>query len=134
MRLLSLDDMQRVLDGGEPFLLVDARPASATGRSEPGAAHIPFGEDFVAQVRGVAAHLTLPIVVCCHGAQCPVAEEAAAALRDAGFAEVWTYGGDPRALKQRVPRLIVGRKPVVSDPDSEWRNPHTRQSALQEAY
>jgi hypothetical protein len=115
---LSVDDMRRIVSGGEIFLLVDVRPVEITkGRAIPRAVRVPFGHELVPKVLAAAGPRAMPIVICGDGPNDPVAKEAAERLRKEGFSEIWTYSSDPEAWIQHRSPASVQPKPVTSDPD-----------------
>jgi len=116
---LSVDDMRRIVSGGDLFVLVDIRPVEITkGRSIPGALRVPLALEIVPKVLTASGQSELPIVICGDGATDPVAEEAAELLRKAGFSEVWTYSSDPEAWVRRDRRPPAQAAYVTSDPDA----------------
>src|ERR1044072_1111413 len=98
MQSLSVEDMRRILSGGEIFLLVDVRSVEITnGRTIPRALRIPLGRDIVPQVLSASGPRNVPVVICGDGLDDPVARQATEQLRKEGFKEVWTYSSDPAA-------------------------------------
>lgn len=125
MHTLSPEDMARIVNCGELFLLVDVRPDSAIGVPLTGAVRVLFPSDtFVSDVLLLAGQRELPVVVVGDGENCPLALQAAAQLKDAGFAETWVYCGDPLPWDQRRQPVVVDRFSVVTDPDAPTRHRH----------
>ncbi len=124
MRTLSPEDMARIVNCGELFLLVDVRPKESTLNAPlPGAVRVPYsGDTFVPDVLSLAGQLELPVVVYGDGEDCPIAHKAADQLKDAGFVEVWAYCGDVRPWAQRKQSGVVARYSVVTDPDVTSRH------------
>jgi hypothetical protein len=93
---LSPEDLRRVLQSGECFLLLSI--GSVTGRREhslPGSVVVPFTTTgFSERVRAEVASLQTPVILYDDGSECLQMAEAAAQLRSAGFTEVWSYCGD----------------------------------------
>ncbi|OAI55380.1 hypothetical protein AYO47_00310 [Planctomyces sp. SCGC AG-212-M04] len=114
MKTLSKEDAVRIVAAGERLLLLDLTNAS----SESAAVHVPFDDDFVRNVLALAEPAALPLVILGKPATIDQVESAAAALRQAGCVEVWTY-------YETWPNLATGgavvtqRCSVVSDPDAD---------------
>jgi hypothetical protein len=121
MKTLSKEDVRRIVNGGEQFLLLDL-----TNDTPPGAAvHIPFDEAFAANVLKHARQPSLPIIIRGAASDLPTIELAAATLRKVGHLEVWTYFNDwPAADVFQV--RSTRRHDVVSDPDAAHRAGHAR--------
>jgi hypothetical protein len=118
MQTLSVEDMRRIVTGGERFLLVDIRAGETNqARSLPRSVRVPFGDDFASTVLDRVGGVTLPVVVYGDRHHSTIIEKAAAALRKAGLAEVWSYGGDPDAWISEEFEAMGERHNVVSNPD-----------------
>jgi hypothetical protein len=119
MRTLSVEDLSRIVNWADQFLLVDV---SRNGSMLPGAVRVPFpDDDFASEVLERAGHLTLPVVVYGDGEDCPTAANAAAQLMAAGLVEVWLYCGDATPWGGRESALMSRRQYVLADPDVAYR-------------
>lgn len=117
MRLLSVEEMRRIVDSRETFLLVDVRPVEVTlAGSLPQALRVPHGCELLRKVLAVSGRRELTIVVTGGSAADPVAAEAAEQLRRAGFLDVWTYGSDPDPWQHHETQLAD--QPVYASSDS----------------
>jgi 3-mercaptopyruvate sulfurtransferase SseA len=115
MRRLSAEDLSRIIHGGEGFLLLDVR---SSGDLLPGAVRVPFGTPkFASDVLVHAISMARPVVVYGEGHGCPIAQQAAEHLSVMGFAEVWTYSGDPAAWSADEPTAQASQPFVLADPD-----------------
>jgi rhodanese-related sulfurtransferase len=118
MQTLSVEDMRRIVTGGERFLLVDIRAGETNqARSLPRSVQVPFREDFASTVLAHARGATFPVVVYGDRHHSTIVEKAAETLRKAGLAEVWSYGGDPDAWISEELEATGERHNVVSNPD-----------------
>jgi hypothetical protein len=124
MQTLFAEDVRRIVNCGERFLLVDLTDAPAKT-----AAQISLGDEFVGNVLEEAGQTTLPIIIRGTEAEVPAVERAAEALRQAGCLEVWTYFGSWPSLNA-VRRASSVRHNVVSDPDFTDRFSHDRSMAF----
>ena len=121
MKTLSQEDVRRIVNGGDRFLLLDLTNDTPAGA----AIHIPFNDAFAATVLEHARHPSLPIIIRGAAGDLPTIELAAATLREVGHLEVWTYFNDwPAADVFQV--RSTRRQNVVSDPDAPHRASHAR--------
>jgi rhodanese-related sulfurtransferase len=118
MQTLSVEDMRRIVSGGEQFLLIDVRDKEPSGvRSLPQSIRIPFSDNFVSAVLDRTGGQTLPVVVYGDRQHSTIVEKAAEALTEAGIKEVWRYEGDPEAWITEELEATGQRHNVVSNPD-----------------
>ena len=121
MKTLCEEDVRRIVNGGERFLLLDLTnntPADA-------AVHIPFDDAFATNVLKRARQPSLPIIIRGAAADLHTIEQAAAVLREAGCLEVWTYF-NAWPLAKPLQAHSTRRHNVVSDPDAAERASHAR--------
>jgi hypothetical protein len=121
MKTLSQEDVRRIVNGGERFLVLDLTNETALGP----AVHIPFDDAFAANALEHAGQKSLPIIIRGTAREVHTLEQAAATLREAGCLEVWTYF-DPWPPADLFQVRATRRHNVVSDPDAPARASHAR--------
>ena len=121
MQTLSAEDVRRIVNGGERFLLVDFRNART--------ANISVDHEFVANLLKQTLRTSLPIIIRGTEAEVRLVEHAALALREAGCLEVWTYFESWPSVDE-VRHVSKVRHNVVSYPDAIDRYGHERLAAL----
>ena len=96
MKELSVEDVRRILQGGERFLLVRAIPTGGCTQPTliPDAVDVAVDAKFDQTVFSQAGSKTVPVVIYGGGDGSEITA-AARQLVSEGFAEVWTYCGDP---------------------------------------
>ncbi len=90
MRTINAQELQRKMDGGDNFLLVNTLPADDYPQTKiEGSVNIPQDKaDFVQQVENRLGNMTDEVIVYCASEQCNSSEKAAEKLEQAGFENV----------------------------------------------
>ena len=98
MKTLSYDQLKKMIDDNQNFLLVDVLPKDSFEKAHiSDAVNIPLSEtDFVNQVEQAAGNKNRKVVVYCASSECPASHNAAEKLDEAGFKDVSAYEGGIR--------------------------------------
>ena len=93
MRKLSTEELERLISGGESFVLINVLPADQFDATRiPGARNIPLEEPhFASRVGEAVGGKDKRIVVYCASEDCPASTKAAGQLEAAGFRNVFDY-------------------------------------------
>ncbi len=103
MNILSYDQLKKIKDVKEDFLLINVLPAAYFDTAHiPDSINIPVKQaDFEAQVEGAAGGKDKKIVAYCAGFHCPASHEAAEKLEKAGFTNVYAYEGGTKEWQEK---------------------------------
>jgi rhodanese-related sulfurtransferase len=95
MKILSYDQLKKMKDAKEAFVLINVLPAEAFNEAHiPDSINIPLKQaDFVAQVEKAAGGKDKAVVTYCAGFECPASHDAAEKLEKSGFTKVSAYEG-----------------------------------------
>lgn len=110
MQTLSTDELVKVSETGEQFLLINVLPVKEFSNTMiPGAISVP-GDDpeFVTCVKSAAGGMSLPVIVYSAGPECSKAQEAGLLLDQAGFEDVFVYKAGARGWSEARQRLGAG--------------------------
>lgn len=93
MKTLTTEDVKKLQQMEEPFVLINVLPAKSFPETEiPGAVNVPLEEpDFLERVEQLAGDKSNAVIVYCANESCPASTEAAQKLDDAGFLDVYDY-------------------------------------------
>jgi rhodanese-related sulfurtransferase len=103
MKAISYDQLKKMKDGEEDFILVNVLPAEAFSKAQiPDSINIPVKQpDFEAQVEETADGKEKKIVTYCASFDCPASSEAAEKLEKAGFTDVLAYEGGIKEWQEK---------------------------------
>ncbi|MBA2481247.1 MAG: rhodanese-like domain-containing protein [Planctomycetes bacterium] len=97
MKIINRYELASMLDDNEVFTLINALPEEDFSQGHiPGSVNIPLSDDRSEFAREVEHHVESTdekIVVYCASSSCPVSRDAADALDQAGFTNVFAYEG-----------------------------------------
>jgi rhodanese-related sulfurtransferase len=93
MKTVTAQDVKKMRDAGEKFLLVNTLPAENFEKTKiPGAVNIPQDQsDFAERVESQAGGKDNTIVVYCARKDCDSSSQGAAKLEQAGFVDVYDF-------------------------------------------
>jgi rhodanese-related sulfurtransferase len=103
MKTISYDQLKKIKDAGEDFLLINVLPAQKFNEAHiPDSINIPLEEaDFEAQVEEAADGKTKKIVTYCASVDCHASGNAADKLEKAGFTNVLAYEGGIKEWQEK---------------------------------
>jgi len=103
MKTLSYDELKKMREQHEDFLLVDVLPEESFNDAHiPDSVNIPLRHaDFESQVESAAGGKDEKIVVYCAGFECDASRNAAKKLDAAGFPEVYAYEGGVKEWQKK---------------------------------
>jgi rhodanese-related sulfurtransferase len=95
MKTVSYDQLKKMKDGKDEFVLIDVLPAESFNEAHiPDSINIPLKQaDFVAQVEEAVGGKDKKVVTYCASFDCPASHDAAEKLEKAGFTNVSAYEG-----------------------------------------
>jgi rhodanese-related sulfurtransferase len=103
MRTLSYDQLKKMREQHEDFVLIDVLPEEAFNDAHiPDSLNIPLRQaDFESQVQNAAGSKEKKVVVYCAGFECDASRNAAKKLDDAGFPDVYAYEGGVKEWQKK---------------------------------
>jgi rhodanese-related sulfurtransferase len=103
MKTISYDQLKKMRDAREDFLLINVLPAKAFDEAHiPDSINIPLDlSDFEAQVEETAEGKSAKIVTYCASFDCAASRNAAEKLEKAGFTNVQAYEGGVKEWQEK---------------------------------
>jgi rhodanese-related sulfurtransferase len=102
MQNVTTDDLKKIQQTEEPFVLVNVLPAAQFADTEiPGAVNIPLEDpDFAARVAEIAGGKEHSVITYCASEECPASTNAAQKLEEAGFTDVFDYKAGAKGWRE----------------------------------
>ena len=102
MNVLKKEELKKMIDSGENFVLIDVLDKKDFERHHiPGAVNIPVhGDNFMEKVAEKVPGKNTKIVVYCASFECQASPGAAKKLTEAGYTNVFDYEGGIKDWKQ----------------------------------
>lgn len=98
-RTIDIDDLQRMMDRGDHFRLIEVEDAEEYAAGHlPGAVHLP-PDRIRSEADEVLPSIRDRIVLYCSDENCETSGEAARILDDMGYGEVYHFTGGKRAWR-----------------------------------
>jgi rhodanese-related sulfurtransferase len=103
MKAITYDQLKKMIDKKEDFLLVNVLPAQKFSEAHiPSSINVPLEEaDFEAQVEEAAGRKEKKIVTYCASFDCHASRNAALKLENAGFSNVLAYEGGIKEWQEK---------------------------------
>lgn len=104
MKTLSYDELKKMKDKHEDFVLIDVLPEESFNDAHiPDSINIPLkNADFENQVESAAGGKKEKVVVYCASFDCNASRNAADKLDDAGFTDVYAYEGGVKEWQNKA--------------------------------
>jgi rhodanese-related sulfurtransferase len=111
-KVISAQQLRKLRDAGEEFLLVNTLPTEHFADTKlPGAVNIPQEDaDFAERVENKAGGKERTVVVYCANMQCDSSTQGAEKLVAAGFTDVYDFEAGAQGWKQAFNEKEGGRK------------------------
>jgi len=95
MKTISKEDLKKMIDNGEDFILINVLPAEYFEKGHiPGSINVPVGdENFMDNVNMIVHDKNKKVVVYCANFECQASPKAAQMLSDADYTDVYDYEG-----------------------------------------
>lgn len=105
MQQVTTEDLKKIQQTEEPFVLVNVLPAAKFAETEiPGAVNVPFEDpDFADRVAELAGGKDRSVITYCASEECPASTDAARKLEAAGFTDVFDYKAGAKGWKDFEP-------------------------------
>jgi rhodanese-related sulfurtransferase len=102
MQMLTTEELKKVQETEEPFILINVLPAAKFAATEiPGAINIPLEDpDFATRVAEVAGGKDRSVITYCASEDCHTSTDAAKKLEAAGFTDVFDYKAGAQGWKE----------------------------------
>jgi len=112
MKTITAQELKKMQDAEEVFLLVNTLPAESFDKTKiPGAVSFPQDSaDFVQKVEQKAGGKDSPVVVYCASAQCDSSTKGAEKLNAAGFTDVYKFEAGAEGWNKAFPEKEASRK------------------------
>ena len=103
MKTLSYDQLKKIKDTKEDFVLINVLPAESFNEAHiPDSINIPLKQaDFVAQVEEAVGGKEEKVVTYCASFDCPASHDAAEKLEKSGFTNVSAYEGGVKEWQEK---------------------------------
>jgi len=118
MKTVTAQEIKKMQDAGEEFLLVNTLPAEKFGETKiPGAVSIPQEDvDFSQRVEQQAGGKDRPVVVYCASQQCDSSTQGANKLTAAGFTDIYEFEAGWEGWRQAFPEKAAAGKAKKETP------------------
>ncbi len=102
MKTVDTEDLRLMIDNSQDFTLINVLPEAYFRQQHlPDSINVPLEhENFVREVEQAAGSKDAKIVVYCASLDCDASEQAARALEEAGFRNVYDYAGGVEAWSE----------------------------------